>query len=188
MQKCDFNTSEWCSPVNLLNIFRTSFPRNTSGWLLLNFLQVLMEYSFWEGEWALVSNSMKFWDFSEITEFSKVLRPRMFGNSWCHSLIQFLLRRITLRFTWGEIKLCKNYQKSSKYFDYDCNWQRLLVYVMNLNYHQAFLFLTSILIIFLKIVSDFTLILWKHQLSACGSIQGYKIHTLSSSSLRSIFH
>ena len=24
-----------CSPVNLLHIFRTSFPRNTSGWLLL---------------------------------------------------------------------------------------------------------------------------------------------------------
>ena len=188
MQKCDFNTSEWCSPVNLLNIFRTSFPRNTSGWLLLNFLQVLMEYSFWEGEWALVSNSMKFWDFSEITEFPKVLRPRMFGNSWCHSLIQFLLRRIALCFTWGEIKLCKKYQKSSKYFDHNCNWKRLLVHVMNLNYHQAFLFLTSILIIFLKIVSDFTLILWKHQLSACGSIQGYKIHTLSSSSLRSIFH
>ena len=25
-----------CSPVNLLHIFRTPFPRNTSGWLLLN--------------------------------------------------------------------------------------------------------------------------------------------------------
>ena len=25
-----------CSPVNLLHIFRTSFPSNTSGWLLLN--------------------------------------------------------------------------------------------------------------------------------------------------------
>ena len=24
-----------CSPVNLLHIFRTSFPRNTCGWLLL---------------------------------------------------------------------------------------------------------------------------------------------------------
>ena len=24
-----------CSPVNLLHIFRTPFPRNTSGWLLL---------------------------------------------------------------------------------------------------------------------------------------------------------
>ena len=26
-----------CSPVNLLHIFRTSFSRNTSGWLLLDF-------------------------------------------------------------------------------------------------------------------------------------------------------
>ena len=26
-----------CSPVNLLDIFRTPFPRNTSGWLLLKF-------------------------------------------------------------------------------------------------------------------------------------------------------
>ena len=27
-----------CSPVNLLHIFRTSFPRNSSGWLLLIFM------------------------------------------------------------------------------------------------------------------------------------------------------
>ena len=25
-----------CSPVNLLHIYRNTFPRNTSGWLLLN--------------------------------------------------------------------------------------------------------------------------------------------------------
>ena len=25
-----------CSPVNLLHIFRTPFPKNTSGWLLLS--------------------------------------------------------------------------------------------------------------------------------------------------------
>ena len=29
-----------CSPLNLLHIFRTSFPRNTSWWLLLGFLDV----------------------------------------------------------------------------------------------------------------------------------------------------
>ena len=41
MPKCDFNkvalhnhTSAWCSPVNLLHIFRTAFPKNTSGCLL----------------------------------------------------------------------------------------------------------------------------------------------------------
>ena len=46
MPKCDFNKvakqlysnhiQNGCSPVNLLHIFRTPFPRNTSEWLLLN--------------------------------------------------------------------------------------------------------------------------------------------------------
>ena len=47
MKKCDFNKiakqsnvieitlRHGCSPVNLLHIFRTPFPKNTSGWLLL---------------------------------------------------------------------------------------------------------------------------------------------------------
>ena len=30
-----------CSPVNLLHIFKTPFPRNTSGWLLLFFFSTL---------------------------------------------------------------------------------------------------------------------------------------------------
>ena len=48
MSKCDFNkvakqfygnhTSTWCSPVNLLHIFRTPFSKSTPGWLLLNLL------------------------------------------------------------------------------------------------------------------------------------------------------
>ena len=38
MPKCGFNKIDLhgCSPVNLLHIFRIPFPRNTSGWLLLN--------------------------------------------------------------------------------------------------------------------------------------------------------
>ena len=42
MPKCDFNKvalqitlRHGCFPVNLLHIFRTPFPKNTSGWLLL---------------------------------------------------------------------------------------------------------------------------------------------------------
>ena len=41
MPKCDFNfiievlLRHGCSPVNLLHIFRTRFPKNTSGGLLL---------------------------------------------------------------------------------------------------------------------------------------------------------
>ena len=47
MPKCHFNNvanfiemtlRHGCSPVNLLHIFRTPFPRNTSGWLLLFFV------------------------------------------------------------------------------------------------------------------------------------------------------
>ena len=34
MPKCDIALRHGCSPVNLLHIFRTSFLRNTSGWLL----------------------------------------------------------------------------------------------------------------------------------------------------------
>ena len=44
MPKCDINKvasnfieivfRHWCSPVNLLHIFRTPFLKNTSGWLL----------------------------------------------------------------------------------------------------------------------------------------------------------
>ena len=36
MPNCDFLRHE-CSPVNLLHIFRTPFPKNTSGRLFLNF-------------------------------------------------------------------------------------------------------------------------------------------------------
>ena len=45
MQKCDFNKvvlnfieitfQHGCSPVNLLQFFRTPLSRNTSGWMLL---------------------------------------------------------------------------------------------------------------------------------------------------------
>ena len=47
MPKCDFNKvagnfieialQHGYSAVNLLHIFRTPFPRNTTGWLLLSF-------------------------------------------------------------------------------------------------------------------------------------------------------
>ena len=37
MPKCDFEIAlrHGCSPINLVHIFRTTFPRNTSGWLFL---------------------------------------------------------------------------------------------------------------------------------------------------------
>ena len=53
MPKCDFNKiacnfieitlTYGCSPVNLVHIFRTPFPKNTSGWLLLIISSQVME-------------------------------------------------------------------------------------------------------------------------------------------------
>ena len=63
MPKCDFNkvtlqlywnrTSAWVFPVNLLHIFRTSFPKNTSGGVLLLLTHFIL----------LVSQSDAFWCF-----------------------------------------------------------------------------------------------------------------------------
>ena len=43
-----------CSPVNLLYIFRTSFSKNTSGWLLLHIILNLAGRSFYS---SLIPNS-----------------------------------------------------------------------------------------------------------------------------------
>ena len=54
MPKCDFNKvssnfikialRHGCSPVNLLHIFRAPFPRNTSGWLLLYLVNMILSF------------------------------------------------------------------------------------------------------------------------------------------------
>ena len=35
----------WCSPVSLLHIFRTPFPKNTSGWLLLCYTKMIVQWT-----------------------------------------------------------------------------------------------------------------------------------------------
>ena len=50
------------SPVNLLHIFRTTFPRNTSGWLLLYFIR------YWKAAWSFLLEIM----FFVIAVFGKV--------------------------------------------------------------------------------------------------------------------
>ena len=50
---CNFNEIAFrhgCSPVNLLHIFRKTFLKNTSGWLLLLFLRTLLGGYFWKKE------------------------------------------------------------------------------------------------------------------------------------------
>ena len=60
MAKCDFNkVALWhgCSPVNLLHIFRTSFRKNTSGWLLLN--DVTDNKTFWRSAKPFFTDKVK---------------------------------------------------------------------------------------------------------------------------------
>ena len=48
MPKGDFTLWHGSSPINLLHIFRTLFPRNTSGWLLLkdtDFLEHMLSFT-----------------------------------------------------------------------------------------------------------------------------------------------
>ena len=46
-----------------------------------SFLLVLTKFSFWE-DWSRGYKSMKFWDFSDLSWFLKILSLKPFGNSW----------------------------------------------------------------------------------------------------------
>ena len=66
-----------CSPVNALHIFRTSFPRNTSGWLLLNQGHIMNTWSLCK--WWLCSDitSLRFGIMPNVSKLSNIqwLRP-----------------------------------------------------------------------------------------------------------------
>ena len=51
---------------------------------------------------------MKFWDFSYISKFPKIISFKSFGSLWSNSEIPCLLLIITLCFTWGERKIWSN--------------------------------------------------------------------------------
>ena len=106
--------------------------------------------------WALSYNSLKFWDFPDLSKFPKNLSVKSFGNSFSNSYIPCLWLIITLRFTCGEKKKVK-YQKASKYV-HDCLQNFLLRFMFLLtapivkNGHV----LAGIYFIFLKYVLDQT--------------------------------
>ena len=60
-----------CSPVSLLNIFRTPFPRNTSGWLLLSVftlpfcLVILLSYRYETLIWYVMRDLVPFVQFKK---------------------------------------------------------------------------------------------------------------------------
>ena len=70
MPKCDFNkvakqlieiaVRHGCSPVNLLHIFRTPYPKNTSEWLLLPVLHSLRFFTTWPAFSASYTQSFYF--------------------------------------------------------------------------------------------------------------------------------
>ena len=62
------------------------------------FASIEILFFFWWGEhWALGYNSIKFWDFPDISWFPKILCLKSFGNSWGNWYIACLLLTMTLR-------------------------------------------------------------------------------------------
>ena len=55
-----------------------------------SFLLVSTKFSFWEEDWALGYNSIKFWDL-DVSQFPKIPSFRSFGNLWGNSYIPCLL-------------------------------------------------------------------------------------------------
>ena len=98
-------------------IMGKAFEANSSfrvGWSVpaVPFLLLLAGASLRGGGWALGNNSMRFWDFSDISCFPKILSLKLFGNSTGYSYIPCLLLIITLRFTCGEAKIFATIKKS----------------------------------------------------------------------------
>ena len=80
------------------------------------FLLVLTKLSFREKDEALRNNSMKFWDFPDISLFSKVLSLKSFSNSYS----QFITNNHALFHLWWKENLL-NHQKVSKYYVHGCS-------------------------------------------------------------------
>ena len=78
-----------CSPVSLLHIFRTLFPRNTSGWLLLcislPFSCILFCRRTWHGHWILRDRKLKI-SFTFYNFFTQIVWKGInclrFARSW----------------------------------------------------------------------------------------------------------
>ena len=68
--------------------------------------------------WALGYNSINFWDFPNVSWFSKILRHISLGNSWGNSYISSLLPIFMLRLTCGE----KEFGKVSKILKILYSW------------------------------------------------------------------
>ena len=90
MPKCNFfiEIAFWhsCSRVNLLHIFRAPFPRNTSGWLLLNWCFFVLLLSILKRNQIL--NSQRVWVWNQ---FRKHLFTPL--TTWHHMNVQLKFPR-----------------------------------------------------------------------------------------------
>ena len=99
-----------CSPVSLLHIFRTLFPRNTSGWLLLciplPFSCILFCRRTWHGHWILRDRKLKI-SFTFYNFFTQIVWKGInclrFARSWVvvwpAKATDFWVSLLPLRFT-----------------------------------------------------------------------------------------
>ena len=121
-------------------IFETNCGRNakqstTGKGLFLffkSFLLRLTKFLFWQEGWVLGYHSLKFWDFSDVFWFLKIVRRKLLADSWGNSYVPCLLLIIELRLTCSEEKenLLKH-QKVSKCYETDC-LQSFLLLLMHL--------------------------------------------------------
>ena len=73
--------------------------------LLCIFWLVLQKFNFWEEDWTLGSISTHIWDFSNISQFSKILWLKALGIWWGDSYNMFIVLDIKFHFTCGESDL-----------------------------------------------------------------------------------
>ena len=81
---------------------------------LKSFLLALTKFSFWEENWAIGYNFMKFWDLLNISKFLKILTLKMFTKSRDNFYVQCFLLIMTTPLTCGDRKILSNikiYQK-----------------------------------------------------------------------------
>ena len=109
-----FETKSTCH-VKQRTTGKFKFPFFTS------FLLVLTKFSFWEEDWALGYNSMKFWNFSVISYLPKSFVVRQLVRQLVYTI--FVTNNQALFHFWWKENLLKH-QKVSKYYEHGC---RLIV-------------------------------------------------------------
>ena len=78
------------------------------------YLLVLTKFLFQEEEWTLSNNSIKFWNFPNISQFPKILNVESFATG----IYQFITNNHFLFYLWWKENLL-NYQKVWKHYEND---------------------------------------------------------------------